>query len=97
MQDTPEPRARLLPARPNPARGQVELRFELQQSGPARLSLADAAGREVWSQALDQAAGRHSLTWNGRTSSGARAASGMYYLRLETAGTRLTRRFAWLK
>ena len=91
-------RTRLLAARPNPARRDVLLRFELAQAGAARLILTDASGREVASLVdgrLD--AGRHELHWNGRTASGQPAGAGVYYYRLTAGSYSSTRKFTWIR
>jgi hypothetical protein len=94
-----EPRAGVplsLAAR-NPARGSAEIAFGLPASGPVRLRIYDAAGREVAIVAEgEHDAGPHRVTWTGQTTTG-RAAPGMYVARLEAAGKTLTRRFAYVR
>ncbi|MBI5836176.1 MAG: T9SS type A sorting domain-containing protein [Candidatus Eisenbacteria bacterium] len=89
---------RLLFARPNPARGRVQLAYELAARGTVRMALLDASGQLV-RVLVDgpQDAGRHTVSWDGRGASGVRAASGTYFYRLEAQGTRITRRFTWLR
>jgi hypothetical protein len=72
---------------PNPARGPVNVLFELPAQTEVVLAVYDTAGRRVATLA-DGAlpAGRHNATWN------AQAAPGLYLLRLETAADTLTRR-----
>jgi hypothetical protein len=63
----------------------------------ARLSVHDVAGRVV--RRLDPAAGSNGLVtleWDGATSSGARAASGVYLVRLEVDGEVATSRLVML-
>lgn len=77
---------------PNPTRGTVSVRFGLARAGPARLDVVDARGRRIvtpldgW---LD--AGPYAQDWDGRTADGARAAPGVYYLRLRLPGYEATR------
>jgi hypothetical protein len=90
--------ARLLAARPNPARHQVQLGFELAQAGPARLTLFNASGSRVATLAAGTLGpGRHDCTWNGRASNGRPAPTGVYYYRLEAGEYTSTRRFTWLR
>ena len=67
--------------------------FELPAAGRARLVLYDVRGRRVRTLVDGaRAAGEHVARWDGRDESGAPAAAGVYFLRLETAaGTRGSR------
>lgn len=64
-----------------------QLAFELPGAASATLRLFDVAGREVATLLAGEplAAGRHALTWDGRTTRGARVTPGIYILRLGTA------------
>ncbi|MFI5371806.1 MAG: plastocyanin/azurin family copper-binding protein, partial [Candidatus Eisenbacteria bacterium] len=68
---------------PVPSRGGVSFRFALVREGHVRAEVFDVRGRRV-SVALDRESGAGTFdgSWNGRTSSGTRATSGVYYLRL---------------
>ena len=69
----------------NPARGQTEVRFETPSETTARLEVMDSAGRLVRTLLLRRLpSGVYSLTWDGRDERGRCAASGVYYIRLET-------------
>jgi flagellar hook assembly protein FlgD len=58
----------------------------------------DLAGRLVKTLASDtQSAGVHTVSWNGRDSSGARVASGMYLAKLDAAGVVDTRRLVLVR
>jgi hypothetical protein len=77
---------RLLPNAPNPFNPQTEIRFELAKAGQARLTIYDVTGRRVKTMHnghLDS--GPHSLVWQGRDDGGRAVASGVYYLRMDTA------------
>lgn len=89
---------RLAPARPNPARGAVRVTFELPVAAHARLELYDVRGRLVRTL-VDGArpAGEHVARWDGRDGSGAPAAAGVYFVRLEAAGATRSARFALLR
>ena len=89
---------RLGPARPNPARGGTRVAFELPAAGHARLVLYDVRGRRVRTLVDGaRAAGEHVARWDGRDESGAPAAAGVYFLRLETAGGTRGSRLALLR
>jgi flagellar hook capping protein FlgD len=80
----------------NPARGSAAIAFALPSESDVRLTIMDAAGRNVATITEGRhAAGWHRLTWMGETGAGM-AAPGMYVLRLEAAGRTLTRRFVFL-
>ncbi len=72
---------------PNPLASESVLRFELAQSGEARLEVFDAAGRRVASllrTTLEP--GRYSIRWDGRGESGAPLGAGLYFARLSASG-----------
>jgi hypothetical protein len=74
---------------PNPFRTGTTVAFSLQQPGPVRLHLYDAAGRLVRSLLGEEvlSEGAKQIYWNGRDASGRRASSGVYFVRLN-AGPR---------
>jgi plastocyanin len=78
---------------PVPSRGGVSFRFAMVREGHVRAEVFDVRGRRV-SVALDRESGAGTFdgSWNGRTSSGTRATSGVYYLRLAVPGATETRR-----
>jgi len=74
-----------LSAAPNPFNPTVEIAYELARSGPLRLVVVDARGREVCVLADGiAAAGAQRWRWDGRDAAGRTVASGVYVLRLET-------------
>ena len=80
------------PPWPNPTRGTASFRFALARDGRARAIVYDLEGRRVAVPLdLDMTAGTHSASWDGLTSSGARAPAGVYVLRLEVPGASQTR------
>ena len=91
-------RAGFLAPWPSPSRtGQsVRFAFEMPAAGRARLVLVDARGRTVRALADEPlGAGPVVLLWDGRLSTGAEAAPGLYFARLERPGVRTeVRRFA---
>jgi len=79
--------ARILAASPNPFNPSTTISFALPEDGRARVQVFDLSGRLVRTLA-DRAfdAGTHALTWDGKDDRGAPAASGVYFLRMESAG-----------
>ncbi|MBI1799058.1 MAG: hypothetical protein HYR73_05175 [Candidatus Eisenbacteria bacterium] len=85
----------LAPIAPNPAHNSATLRLGLPRDGMVRLVIYDAQGRRVRSLLGGwRPAGWIELRWDGSTESGARAAGGLYFARLEAGGRTLTRRMA---
>jgi len=72
---------------PNPFNPQATMSLYMPERGTARVRLYDASGRLVRTlmDDSDAAAGYHYLTLDGRTSTGAKMASGVYYYRVETS------------
>lgn len=89
-EETQIARFALTPMGANPFTGSAELTYELPAAGPAHLAVYDVHGREVRSL-MDQsaAAGRHTVTWDGRDASGAPAPSGIYFAKLESGGRQM--------
>ena len=76
----------LLRNRPNPFTGTTTLGFDVPRRTHVRLEVFDITGRRVAMLAnRDYEPGRFTLEWDGRTSSGTRAAAGVYLYRM-TAG-----------
>lgn len=67
--------------RPSPTRGAADLDLTLGQPSHVRVDIFDLRGRLVRT-ALDESmpAGSHVLHWDGRTSNGGSAASGVYWM-----------------
>ena len=83
----------LAPPAPNPARGNVTLRFTLPAAGRARLAIFDVTGRRV-ATLLDGVcpAGAHESNWRGTDANGGAVGAGLYFARLDVAGRASTRR-----
>jgi hypothetical protein len=92
-------RARLLPARPSPFAGSTTIDYALPARGPVSLQIFDLAGRRVrtLAEASATSAGTHRVVWDGCDAAGAPVAAGVYVCRLETAGSRLSRRLIRLR
>ncbi|MBM3327084.1 MAG: T9SS type A sorting domain-containing protein, partial [Calditrichaeota bacterium] len=80
-------------AYPNPFNMQTVVRYALDRDGCARLAAFDIAGREVMQLMQgDAQAGPHSLIWNAES-----LPTGVYLLRLESAGRTKTMKAAIIK
>jgi hypothetical protein len=78
---------RLYPPFPNPVADGTTAHFDLAREAELRLDIHDVAGRRV--AALAQGPfgpGRYRYPWDGRSESGARLGSGLYFIRLSIAG-----------
>ncbi len=79
-------------ALPNPTRAGATFVLDLPSASVVRAEIFDLAGRRLARLAhgrLD--AGRHLLRWDGTTTSGSRAAAGLYYVRVAAGAARLGR------
>jgi glucose/arabinose dehydrogenase len=92
--DPPVEAARLaLAASPNPARGRIDLGFDLPAAGRVRIGVFDLAGRRVVTLAEGwREAGHHTLNWDGRDASGRLAQAGIYVVRLDAGDASVTTR-----
>ena len=77
---------RLLGARPNPMRGQGEIRFVISEGrSRADVKIYDIVGRLVRDLGTHEVgAGTHAIPWDGLSKSGTVAGNGMYLVRLTT-------------
>jgi hypothetical protein len=91
---TPGPsRLLLAPPWPNPSRGGVAIPFAMPSAGNARVRLYDLHGRLVRELLNGPVpAGPHELRWDRRTTAGALAPAGVYFVQLQAAGERHTQR-----
>ena len=70
---------------PNPFNPSLTVAYTVPQSGPVQVRVYDGAGRLVRTLVDEvQGAGPQTTLWNGRTDSGARAASGAYLVQVGT-------------
>ncbi len=93
-------RAALEAAVPNPFNPTTRIAFVVPEGAPRRVRLAvyDVRGARVRTLVDGPVAGgRHVVTWDGRDDRGGRAASGVYFYRMETSGFRATRKMVLLK
>jgi hypothetical protein len=86
-------------AYPNPFNPSTTISYIVAAPGHVRLFVCDAAGRVV-APLVDghEDPGDHAIVWDGRTSTGERVASGVYFIRMETEdGFAATRKMVLLK
>ena len=81
------------PASPNPFSRETTIELALRHDGEVSLAVYDLSGRHI-AQVMHgmQPAGVRLVKWDGRGDTGARMAPGVYLMRLEADGQRLTRR-----
>ncbi|HPF70018.1 MAG TPA: FlgD immunoglobulin-like domain containing protein, partial [Candidatus Krumholzibacteria bacterium] len=84
--------------RPNPFNPSTEIRFSLAKQGDVTVTVYDVNGRLVRTLVAGVLpAGPHAVTWKGDDDRGARAASGLYFCRLQAPGGTLVRKMTLLK
>jgi hypothetical protein len=78
---------RLGHARPNPFNPATTVEYTVAAPGRVKIRVFDVAGRVVRTLVdSDVAAGRRAVAWQGDTDTGQRAASGVYFIRMEAEG-----------
>ena len=88
----------LFKAGPNPTAGSVFYSYAIGTPGTVRLEVYDLSGRCVRSLRNETAAaGMYQAEWDGRTDSGERAGSGVYFMRLSTREGPASRRIVLLR
>jgi hypothetical protein len=96
VDDQPAAAARpgfLEPNVPNPFASETEIPYALARGAKLRLAVYDVAGREVALLADGvQPAGRHTMRWNARDHSGRLVSAGVYFVRMEVAGSSESRK-----
>jgi hypothetical protein len=78
--------------------GDADIGFALGRETQVTIRVYDAAGRVVHTVASNQlmSAGSHAIRWDGRASGG-RVANGMYLIRVDAFGQKVTKKFAMVK
>ena len=98
LDSSPSPPAGLaLGVHPNPARGEVEIRWVLPAGDRITLEIWDLHGRRI-RHLMDReprAAGSATMRWDGRDNGGRPVSAGLYIVRLRSAAT-ISRRVALL-
>jgi alpha-tubulin suppressor-like RCC1 family protein len=83
---------------PVPSNASTSLAFDLPSPGRVTIGIYDLSGRLVRPVLADsRPAGRHTAQWDGRTSTGAAAPAGIYFVRLEGSGDVVTRRIVLVR
>ncbi len=91
-------RVRLASPMPNPFNPTTTIGFAILSDADVVLSVFDIAGRRVKELAHGRRdAGEHAVVWDGTTDTGAAAASGVYFVRIEALGERDVRKAVLLK
>lgn len=83
---------------PNPFASSSRIHFSLARAGRVKAEVFDVNGRRVAlleDRRLE--AGPHEASWNGRSTEGREAASGVYFVRVDLGGFRSTARLVKLK
>jgi hypothetical protein len=92
------PPLELLNPRPNPSRGTTILRYDLPETGTARLEILDVSGRRIRSLVDGTVRwGANEENWDGRDDSGHPVASGRYFVRLAWNGRHAERTLTLLR
>lgn len=96
--DLPGPELTIEPNVPNPFNPRTQIAFTLPEGGRARVRVVDISGRIV-ATLVDRALpeGRHVVVWDGDTSSGHSAPSGVYFVSVECNGRRATGKVALIR
>lgn len=82
---------------PNPFRSETRFILTLERAGQVDVSLYDLSGRRVGTIFRgDLSSGSHDFAWHGRSTDGSAARSGVYWIQVRVAGTRLARRAVFL-
>lgn len=78
---------------PNPCRASTEIRYEMAKTGRVRITLYNALGQVVRVLVDGEAEpGGHVAAWDGRSASGSRVSSGVYFYRMEAGNFSATRK-----
>jgi hypothetical protein len=88
----------LRPNYPNPFNPSTTFHYSLAKEGHVRLSIMDLAGHRLATLVDDvRVAGDHRQVWSGKDDRGHQAASGMYFVLLESDGRVAVRKIVMLK
>ncbi len=98
IDDTPLARTELFPAYPNPFNPTTTIRYSLASRQHVRIDVFDVTGARVATPVNEtRPAGVQTVTWNGRDSRGEPVASGVYMIRMSTAGAHFVHKAVLLK
>ncbi len=83
---------------PNPTSGSTRVRFALPRDGRGTVRVLDVMGRVVRTLVdADLPAGSHDATWDGRDAAGSPVAAGIYWSRVESGDTSVTRKVTLIR
>jgi len=83
---------------PNPANGEIRLRYELLSLAPIRMRIYDDLGREVLNEFFGiQRPGLHTISWSGVDRNLRSVASGVYFIGLKAGEKEIVRKFVFVK
>jgi flagellar hook assembly protein FlgD len=83
---------------PNPFNPMTSIDFEIPEDGHVDIGIYDVSGRLVRTLVRGyRTAGRYAEVWDGRTDSGKKASSGVYFYQLTTKGFNEKKRMVLLK
>ncbi len=86
------------PGFPNPFQTETRLSYTLPATGQVRVAVHDLRGRLVHELVNGtKSMGNHTLFWDGRNSSGARVAAGVYYARVQHDGASRSQKIVVIK
>jgi hypothetical protein len=89
---------KLLPNKPNPFSHNTTVSYQLDRAGRVSLAVYNIAGQKIKTLANDlQAAGTHSVSWNGCDEKGNKACSGVYFIRLQAGEQQATHKLVKIK
>jgi flagellar hook assembly protein FlgD len=76
---------------PNPTKDNSTISYSTQQSGNVTIKILDQLGQQVTELYNgEQAAGNHSVIWNGKNSNGQQVPAGIYFIRIISGNTAST-------
>jgi hypothetical protein len=88
----------LMQNKPNPFNPSTDIGYSIPQSALVSLVIFNVNGQKVRTLVNEvQAAGEHTVIWDGKSDSGDRVASGVYLYRLTAGGATTTRKMTLLK
>ena len=88
----------LLTNYPNPFNPMTSIRYEINAPGLVEIRIYDVTGREIRTLVSAQIdAGSYRVSWNGETSTGIKAAAGVYFYQLILNGSAETKKMLLIK
>lgn len=83
---------------PNPFNPSTKISYTLKNNGQTELSIYNIKGQKVATLVNDEmSTGTHEVIWNGKDEQGKNVSSGLYFYRLESGTTSLTKKMILMK